>query len=154
VDPYVEAGYYRCLKTLSEEASKPNAANLTLMGIEPTEPSEKFGYIIPVTSEHLSAVSEFKEKPTREAAEAYIRQGALWNGGMFAFKLSYILEIAKRLFGTAEYDGMYEKYAELEKISFDYAVVEKEKSTGAIQMLRSAIQQKTGIGAYPLPVIL
>ena len=108
VDPYVEKDYFECLKELSDEAGKEGAANLTLMGIEPTEPSEKFGYIIPVSAEHLSAVSEFKEKPTKEAAEAYIRQGALWNGGMFAFKLSYILEIAKRLFGTAEYDGMYE----------------------------------------------
>ncbi len=137
VDPYVEKDYFECLKELSDEAGKEGAANLTLMGIEPTEPSEKFGYIIPVTSEHLSAVSEFKEKPTQEAAEAYIRQGALWNGGMFAFKLSYILEIAKRLFGTAEYDGMYEKYAKLEKISFDYAVVEKEKSINVIRFAGS-----------------
>lgn len=137
VDPYVEKDYFECLKELSDEAGKEGAANLTLMGIEPTEPSEKFGYIIPVSPEHLSAVSEFKEKPTKEAAEAYIRQGALWNGGMFAFKLSYILEIAKRLFGTAEYDGMYEKYAELEKISFDYAVVEKEESINVIRFAGS-----------------
>lgn len=137
VDPYVEKDYFECLKELSDEAGKEGAANLTLMGIEPTEPSEKFGYIIPVSPEHLSAVSEFKEKPTKEAAEAYIRQGALWNGGMFAFKLSYILEIAKRLFGTAEYDGMYQKYAELEKISFDYAVVEKEKSINVIRFAGS-----------------
>ena len=137
VDPYVEKDYFECLKELSDEAGKEGAANLTLMGIEPTEPSEKFGYIIPVSPEHLSAVSEFKEKPTKEAAEAYIRQGALWNGGMFAFKLSYILEIAKRLFGTADYDGMYRQYAELEKISFDYAVVEKEKSINVIRFAGS-----------------
>ena len=137
VDPYVEKDYFECLKELSDEAGKEGAANLTLMGIEPTEPSEKFGYIIPVSPEHLSAVSEFKEKPTKEAAEAYIRQGALWNGGMFAFKLSYILEIAKRLFGTADYDGMYQKYTELEKISFDYAVVEKEKSINVIRFAGS-----------------
>ena len=133
VDPYVEKDYFECLKELSDEAGKEGAANLTLMGIEPTEPSEKYGYIIPVSAEHLSAVSEFKEKPTKEAAEEYIRQGALWNGGMFAFKLSYILEIARRLFGTAEYDKMYQRYTELEKISFDYAVVEKEKSINVIR---------------------
>ena len=63
VDPYVETGYYQCLKELSDEAGKPGAANLTLMGIEPTYPSEKYGYIIPTSKEHLAPVSEFKEKP-------------------------------------------------------------------------------------------
>ena len=42
VDPYVEADYFECLKELSEEAGKEDAANLTLMGIEPTYPSEKY----------------------------------------------------------------------------------------------------------------
>lgn len=97
VDPYVEAGYYRCLKALSDEASKPNAANLTLMGIEPTYPSEKYGYIIPIGKERLSPVSEFKEKPDEATAKRYIAEGALWNGGVFAFKLDYVLGIARRL---------------------------------------------------------
>ena len=130
VDPYVEADYFECLKEMSEEAGK---ANLTLMGIEPTYPSEKYGYIIPVSKDHISAVSEFKEKPTVEVAEKYIEQGALWNGGVFAFKLSYLLAIAKNLLGTDDYDELFSKYSELEKISFDYAVVEKEKSINVIR---------------------
>ena len=59
VDPYVEVDYFMCLKELSGEAGKPDAANLMLMGIEPTYPSEKYGYIIPTTRDHISAVSEF-----------------------------------------------------------------------------------------------
>ena len=130
VDPYVNADYFECLKELSDEAGK---ANLTLMGIEPTFPATKFGYIIPDTKDHISSVSEFKEKPDEETAEKYIEAGALWNGGVFAFKLSYLLGIAKKLFGTDDYDTLYEGYGDLQKISFDYAVVEKEKSINVIR---------------------
>ena len=134
VDPYVESDYFECLKELSDEAGK---ANLTLMGIEPTYPSEKYGYIIPMSKEHSAPVSEFKEKPNKETAKRYIAEGALWNGGVFAFKLSYILNIASTLFGTDSYDELFAKYGELQKISFDYAVVEKEKSINVIRFAGS-----------------
>ncbi len=130
VDPYVEADYFKCLKELSDEADK---ANLTLMGIEPTYPSEKYGYIIPKNEEHIAPVIEFKEKPKKAEAEHYIEQGALWNGGVFAFKLSYILNIAMTLWGTDSYDLLLQKYETLQKISFDYAVVEKENSINVIR---------------------
>lgn len=130
VDPYVNADYFECLKELSDEAGE---ANLTLMGIEPTYPSTKYGYIIPTSKNHISPVSEFKEKPDEATAEKYISSGALWNGGVFAFKLSYLLGIAVDLFGTDEYQALYDGYDKLQKISFDYAVVEKEKSINVIR---------------------
>lgn len=134
VDPYVEADYFECLKELSDGAGK---ANLTLMGIEPTYPSEKYGYIIPTSKGHIASVSEFKEKPTEAVAKKYIEQGALWNGGVFAFKLDYLLNIALTLFGTDSYDELFAKYETLQKISFDYAVVEKEKSINVIRFAGS-----------------
>lgn len=130
VDPYVNADYFECLKELADVAGK---ANLTLMGIEPTYPSTKYGYIIPASKDHISSVSAFKEKPDEETAEKYIAGGALWNGGVFAFKLSYLLDIALSLFGTDSYDNLFERYEELPKISFDYALVEKEKSINVIR---------------------
>lgn len=133
VDPYVESDYFNCLKELSDAAGKEEAANLTLMGIEPTYPSEKYGYIIPTSKDHMASVSEFKEKPDKATAEKYIENGALWNGGVFAFKLSYVLGIASDLFGTDSYDELFAKYEALQKISFDYAVVEKEKRINVIR---------------------
>lgn len=130
VDPYVEENYFKCLKRLSSEAGK---SNITLMGIEPTYPSEKYGYIIPESKDEISTVMEFKEKPTVTMAKKYISKGALWNGGVFAFKLSYLLNIVKSLFGTDDYQTLYESYEKLPKISFDYAVVEKEKSIRVIR---------------------
>ena len=114
VDPYVEEDYFRCLLELSEAAEKPDAANLTLMGIEPTYPSEKYGYIIPTSKNHIAAVSEFKEKPDEVTAKKYIAQGALWNGGVFAFKLDYVLCIARNLFGTDSYEELLVKYETLQ----------------------------------------
>lgn len=132
VDPYVENSYYEGVKELGKLAEE-GQANLTLMGIEPTYPSEKYGYIIPKGKEEVSNVSEFKEKPTVSVAKEYISQGALWNAGVFAFKLGYLVDKAHSMIEFKDYKDLYEKYDTLTKISFDYAVVEKESS---IQVMR------------------
>lgn len=138
VDPYVEDDYFEALKKLSDQAAK-GEANLVLMGIEPTYPSEKYGYIIPKTKDDTSDVETFKEKPTVEVAKDYISKGALWNGGVFAYKLSYVLKRAHELIDFTDYQDLFSKYETLEKISFDYAVVEKEDR---IQVLRFAGEWK------------
>ena len=125
VDPYVDDGYFEALKGLSLQADK-GEANLVLMGIEPTYPSEKYGYIIPETKDETSNVVSFKEKPSVEVAKEYIAKGALWNGGVFAYKLEYVLKRAHELIDFIDYQDLFSKYETLEKISFDYAVVEKE----------------------------
>lgn len=127
-DPYVDEDYFRAVFRLLEEAEQEDGANLALMGIEPTYPSEKYGYIIPVSQESQSMVQSFKEKPDKETAEKYIEQGALWNSGVFAFKLGYALDKARELLDYTDYEDLFNRYEELTKISFDYAVVEKESS--------------------------
>lgn len=138
VDPYVEEDYFATLKQLGEQAQK-GEANLVLMGIEPTYPSEKYGYIIPEGKEAVSSVSTFKEKPDTETAKKYISQGALWNGGVFAYKLSYVLDKARELLNYTDYQDLFDRYDTLPKISFDYAVVEKEPK---IQVMRFSGQWK------------
>lgn len=125
VDPYVEADYFQALKQLSDLAEQ-GIANLTLMGMEPTYPSEKYGYIIPETTDPVSRVNTFKEKPTEAVAQRYLEAGALWNGGVFAYKLGYVLNRAHELIDFSDYQDLFSKYADLKKISFDYAVVEHE----------------------------
>lgn len=132
VDPYVDNTYYEAVRKL-QELTETGAANLTLMGIEPTYPSEKYGYIIPATGENVSRVKEFKEKPDIETAKKYLAQCALWNAGIFAFKISYLIEKAHSMLDFEDYRDLFNKYDTLTKISFDYAVVEKEES---IQVLR------------------
>ena len=127
VDPYVEDSYFRTVQELYKTA-REGKSNLVLMGIEPTYPSEKYGYIKP-SDNHFT----FTEKPTKEKAEEYIKAGALWNGGVFAYRLSYVLEKAKQLLGSSNYDEIRNNYAFLKKISFDYAVVEQETSIDVIK---------------------
>ncbi len=138
VDPYVNEDYFAALKELGRLAQTGDA-NLVLMGIEPTYPSEKYGYIIPADKGQVSRVSTFKEKPDVKTAEEYIQKGALWNGGVFAYKLSYVLNKAHELLDFTDYQDLFGKYETLEKISFDYAVVEKENN---IQVMRFAGEWK------------
>lgn len=138
VDPFVEEDYFEALKGLSDQADK-GEANLVLMGIEPTYPSEKYGYIIPESQDHTAMVSTFKEKPIADVAEEYIKQGALWNGGVFAYKLKYMMNKAHEMIDFTDYYDMFDKYDTLTKISFDYAVAEKEDK---IQVQRFAGQWK------------
>lgn len=138
VDPYVNEDYFAAVKCLSDMA-KEGSSNLILMGIEPTYPSEKYGYIIPGDKEEVSPVVAFKEKPDLQKAKEYLSQGALWNGGVFAYRLSYVLEKTEELIGFSDYQKLFDSYKDLNKISFDYAVVEKEPD---IQVLRFGGQWK------------
>ena len=132
VDPFVNADYFEAVERLWQLAQE-GRANLVLMGIDPTYPSEKYGYIMPVTKDEVSSVSEFKEKPDKEKAAEYIAAGGLWNGGVFAYKLSYVLQRAHELIDFTDYADLFAKYAELKKISFDYAVVEHEKDIAVMR---------------------
>ena len=69
VDPYVNNDYYQALKRLSDLAEE-GVANLTLMGIEPTYPSEKYGYIIPENHGDEEKVLEMDELDSMEPLEA------------------------------------------------------------------------------------
>ena len=138
VDPYVNNDYFEALKQLSDLAEQ-GGANLSLMGIEPTYPSEKYGYIIPESADAVSPVRTFKEKPDAKTAEQYIAQGALWNGGVFAYRLGYVLDRAHELIDFTDHQDLFNKYETLNKISFDYAVVEHESK---IQVMRFAGQWK------------
>lgn len=132
VDPYVDNSYYEAVNTLDQYVQAGTAA-LTLMGIEPAVPSDKYGYIIPESAEKIAKVKEFKEKPSVKMAKEYIKFGALWNAGVFAFKLGYLIDVAHKMANFTDYKDLFTKYETLEKISFDYAVVEKESS---IQVMR------------------
>ncbi len=132
VDPYVDDSYFQRLKDLYECARK-GEKKLVLMGIEPTGPADRYGYIRPEKDGNGQIRYRFTEKPDTETAKKYIAEGALWNGGVFAFRIGYILEKARELLGTDRYEPLYAGYAEYRKISFDYAVSEQETSLEVIR---------------------
>jgi mannose-1-phosphate guanylyltransferase len=138
VDPFVDDDYFAMLEQVGLQAQK-GSANLVLLGITPTYPSEKYGYIIPADTKPVSKVTTFKEKPDSTTAQTYIDAGALWNAGVFAFKLGYLLGKAHQLIDFTDYRDLYTKYETLTKISFDYAVVENEAT---IEVMRYSGQWK------------
>ena len=131
VDPYVDDNFFAKFLLLAAQIS--DEAPLILMGIEPTYPSEKYGYIIPETKENVSRVKMFKEKPNAVDAQKFIDAGGLWNGGVFAFKVGYLLDKAQKLLGTSSHSELKENYAALKSISFDYAVVEHEQNIKVVR---------------------
>ncbi len=129
VDPFVEDEYFVTLKKIGDEVLK-GGANICLMGIEPTYPSEKYGYILANSD---MTVKGFTEKPDLETAKKYLADGAFWNGGVFGFKLDYVLSKAHELIDFTDFNDLRDKYPEVTKISFDYAVVEKENSISLVR---------------------
>ena len=135
-DVYTEAGYFETLARMAAEVEE-GSAELVLMGIKPDYPSSKFGYIVPSDPDALEKqgacrVERFTEKPTREKAEELLSQGALWNGGVFAFKLGYLRDISSKYCSETEFEAFRDNYTTLPKISFDYEVVEKAQSVAVV----------------------
>lgn len=130
VDPYAELEYFTLLKEIEEKIIFKEA-NIGLMGIRATYPSAKYGYIIPDGSSGL--VKGFQEKPTEELAQQLIENGASWNGGVFAFKVGYIMDKLKHYISFDSYADIEEQYSFLPNISFDYEVVEKESAIAMVE---------------------
>lgn len=179
VDPYVEDGFFAKVREL-ESIIGESEAELALIGVQPTYPSAKYGYIVPdrsdaggqdaqdvhgvkgaedgkgtqdrigtqdvmVTQEVHSVkdaeetrqparyrkVRRFVEKPSEADAQTLIAAGALWNCGVFAFKLDTIIQLVIKMGLPIHYEEMVKQYERLPAISFDYEVVEKSDSVVA-----------------------
>lgn len=138
-----EEAFRKVLSNASDYVHKYD--DIVTIGITPTFPSTGYGYIKtgtqadePYTIYH---VEKFVEKPCLELAEQYLKSGEyLWNSGMFIFKISTILDRFKQHLpemyealqplnhlSEAEADSFLEEvYPTLERISFDYGIMEKE----------------------------
>ena len=132
-DPFTEAGYFKTIAHMVE-CVEAGAAELVLMGVTPTYPSSKYGYVVPSSTGNSSwySVQRFTEKPTVEVAQELLKQHAFWNGGVFAFKLGYIMEIVRKYIVSDSFEDTRARYSEFPKISFDYEVAERAKSVAVV----------------------
>ena len=132
IDTYADQAYYDGIVKL-DKAVQGDFADLVLLGVEPTYPSEKYGYIVPTSPEgDPRKVERFTENPDEATAKQLIGQGALWNCGVFAFRLGYLTELTAKYLTSDNFEGFRSRYAELPKNSFDYEVVEKAQSIGVV----------------------
>ena len=134
-DTYADDAYFKTVCQMAD-AVKAGAAELVLMGITPTYPSEKYGYIVPVKGaeaiDRAIPVARFTEKPDEKTAEKLLAEGALWNGGVFAFRLGYLMKIVEKYMPGRDFTQVHDCYNEFPKISFDYEVVEKAASVAVV----------------------
>lgn len=133
-DVYAESKYFATISKMVKTVEDDNA-DLVLMGIIPTYPSEKFGYVVPQATEaasEIKRVKHFTEKPNIEKARELLSQGAYWNGGVFAFRLGYMMKIVEQYVKAETFNETRQCYTEFPKISFDYEVAEKAKSIAIV----------------------
>lgn len=116
---------------------------IVCIGIHPTEPHTGYGYIRSAGGEGVVKVEAFKEKPDLATAESYLHEGSYsWNAGIFVWSAATIEEelrkFAPQICGVMDFmqESFYteregqilsEHFAECDKISIDYAVMEKSE---------------------------
>ena len=133
----------------ADEFVKENKEAIITLGMEPTRAETGYGYIRygknekEINNHKVIKVDAFVEKPNKEKAEAYIKEGNyLWNGGMFLWSADNILNQIEK-YSNDTYKALKDieivaneeiqelinnNYHKTEAISIDYAVMEKSDS--------------------------
>jgi mannose-1-phosphate guanylyltransferase len=135
-----EKQFHHALTLAREKAAE--GPNLITLGIQPTRPATGYGYV-QFTRDNdgdVHPVVRFTEKPDLETAKQFLEGGShLWNGGMFVWRVSTILDnlaehlpttykklaAIEDLIGTPEFAPALEKvWSKVDSISIDYGVLE------------------------------
>lgn len=138
IDTFAGQEYYDMIPAIDEAVATANV-DLVLLGVSPLYPSEKYGYIVPKKEGCINShnglfqdVDSFIEKPTCDKAQRLIKRGALWNCGVFAFRLKYLLDIIGQYIQPVDYKNVEARYKVLPRISFDYEIVEQAESIAVV----------------------
>lgn len=128
VDAFVETDFFRLLLQFPDVLTQ-SRANLALVGVSPSAPSNQYGYIVPHRSKQraYATVAEFVEKPDARLAARLIERNALWNCGVFGFALKHMVAYANRLGLPTRFENLLQLYGDLPERSFDTEVAEKTK---------------------------
>jgi len=139
------AAFQKTLITAAEAAEETGA--LVTIGVKPTWACPGFGYIEHGESVRLRTtnpqieihrVLRFREKPNADLAESFLREGNYrWNAGMFVWSVPTVLsefnrqspefaDFISQLRAPENFEKtLRERFHELPKISFDYAIMER-----------------------------
>lgn len=134
------------------DAADAHPDALVTFGIKPTEPQTGYGYVQrgPAVRPGVWRVQAFKEKPDLDTARRYVDSGDYyWNSGMFVWRTSAILA-QLRAHLPASHDAAVELaqswdteqgqsraarvYPTLERISIDFAIMEKAPNVLVVEM--------------------
>jgi mannose-1-phosphate guanylyltransferase len=141
----------KLVEAVQSAAAQAERGLLMTIGITPTRPETGYGYLQcgdQIGDGPARIVEEFKEKPTAEAAAAYLRSGRhLWNAGMFVWRVDAFLDelarqqpamhagltaVAQAWHTPEREDVLNAVWPTLPKISVDYAVMEGAAAVGRV----------------------
>lgn len=136
------AEFARCIAVALEKTADSQA--IVTLGMKPTRPETGYGYIAAqgeADTKGICKVEAFKEKPDVETAKGYLAAGNyFWNAGIFVWNADTITNAIRRyapqiagvmdelepaLFTDKEAEELKRLFPTCEKISIDYAVMEK-----------------------------
>lgn len=128
-----------------EEYLKENGKSILTLGMTPNRAETGYGYIkftenkSLVNNSEVIKVEKFVEKPNKERAKEYLKDGSyLWNGGMFLWTIDNIINRVKEHIPNT-YESLKEieevkeeklqelinnNYKKTDSISVDYAILE------------------------------
>ena len=118
---------------------------LALIGISPAGPATGYGYIQPGErlpmngGGALRQVARFVEKPDQTNAMRFLKEGYLWNGGMFIFRAAVFMQLLEkyqpeihRVVLSMQSDSLAESYARMPCLSIDYGLAEKADGVAVV----------------------
>ncbi|MDQ8733026.1 sugar phosphate nucleotidyltransferase [Paenibacillus sp. LHD-38] len=139
VDAYVDSEFFSCIRGLPK-LIRESSSELLMLGTRPSYPSEQYGYIISEACRHSEdegmyeqAVKTFKEKPYEAEAQSLIKDGALWNSGIYAFQLDFMITLLMNRNLPIHYDELYKQYYKMPKASFEAEITQKTSSRSVIR---------------------
>ncbi len=147
-------GFRATMKAAFEAAEQSDA--LVTVGIRPAYPATGYGYVRRGAQvkgsgkESVFEVDSFREKPDAATAEKYIESGSYyWNAGMFFWRVPVIADCFARFTpklwkaleaiadglkrGEALETLLEDRYGNLERISVDYAIMEKAEAVQVVE---------------------
>ncbi|WP_338113118.1 sugar phosphate nucleotidyltransferase [Paenibacillus artemisiicola] len=135
-DLFVDDAFFDVLRKLPEVLAE-SGARLALLGSAPTHPSGQFGYIVPEQASSGPAtgytpIARFVEKPNADDARLLISSHAMWNCGVYAFSLAFMLSHLKDTGLPEAYDELAASCEHLPEASFDVEVSENTRPSVVI----------------------
>lgn len=156
-DMYADEGFFHLFHQFTDILAD-SGADLVLLGTRPAHPSDQFGYIVPGrgSTPVYSPVMSFEEKPDPSRAEELIRANALWNCGVFACSLRFLLSQLEQMGLPAELGAFTDLYPGFPVRSFDQEVAEKNSKAVVLRHegeWRDLGSWETLTGQLPGPVM-
>lgn len=129
VDFYVEGDFYHCIRSLPK-LLRESESSIMMIGAKAEQPSSRYGYIVPELTDGMDEecgydwkVNGYYENVSESEAEKWMASGALWNSGVYAFRLDFLLNRISESALSVHYDELCKQYSQLQTQSLEEVLI-------------------------------